>query len=400
MAMAKVCLHTMARVDRPALACLWPTLRGQSVVLDVGASLGANASHLVDLAIMGAAMARVMLGLERPTVGLLNVGAEEIKGIEEVKAASTMLRDLNLPGFDYRGFVEGDGIGKGVVDVVVTPDGFTGNIALKTAEGTAAQIAAYLKQAMGGTLLAKLGYVLALGAFRELRAKMDTRATNGGVFLGLEGIVIKSHGGADSVGFARAIEIGHEMAGGDLLNRIRDTVALAHRLRETRRRRSDQSAPGNRSVTTSMPQLRSVVLGVGAYLPEKTLTNDELAKLVDTSDEWIVQRTGIKERHIAAEGETTSMLGEKAARAALADAGLNADDIDLIIVGTSTPDWTFPSTATQIQAALGITHGVAFDLQAVCSGIRLRPRDGGEIPAFGLAQARARDRGRNLLPHH
>jgi glycerol-3-phosphate acyltransferase PlsX len=231
MAMAKICLHTMARVDRPALACLWPTLRGQSVVLDVGASMGANASHLVDLAIMGAAMARVILGLERPTVGLLNVGTEEIKGIEEVKAASTKLRDLALPGFDYRGFVEGDGIGKGVVDVVVT-EGFTGNIALKTAEGTAAQIAAYLKEAMGGTLLAKLGYLLALGAFRELRAKMDTRATNGGVFLGLEGIVIKSHGGADSVGFARAVEIGHEMAGSDLLNRIRDTVALAHRLGE------------------------------------------------------------------------------------------------------------------------------------------------------------------------
>ncbi|MBI5313769.1 MAG: phosphate acyltransferase PlsX [Methylocystis sp.] len=231
MAMAKICLHTMARVDRPALACLWPTLRGQSVVLDVGASMGANASHLVDLAIMGAAMARVILGLERPTVGLLNVGTEEIKGIEEVKAASTLLRDLNLPGFDYRGFMEGDGIGKGVVDVVVT-EGFTGNIALKTAEGTAAQVGVYLKQAMSGTLLAKLGYLLARGAFRDLRAKVDTRATNGGVFLGLEGIVIKSHGGADSVGFARAVEIGHEMAGSDLLNRIRDTVALAHRLED------------------------------------------------------------------------------------------------------------------------------------------------------------------------
>ncbi len=229
MAMAKICLHTMARVDRPALACLWPTLRGQSVVLDVGASMGANASHLVDLAIMGAAMALVILGLERPTVGLLNVGTEEIKGIEEVKAASTLLRDLNLPGFDYRGFMEGDGIGKGVVDVVVT-EGFTGNIALKTAEGTAAQVSAYLKEAMSGSLLARIGYLLARGAFRDLRAKVDTRATNGGVFLGLEGIVIKSHGSADLVGFARAVEIGHEMAGSDLLNRIRDTVALAHRL--------------------------------------------------------------------------------------------------------------------------------------------------------------------------
>ena len=119
---------------------------------------------------------------------------------------------------------------------------------------------------------------------------------------------------------------------------------------------------------TSHPLLRSVVLGVGSYLPAKTLTNDDLAKIVDTSDEWIFQRTGIKERHIAAEGETTSMLGEKAARAALANARLTPDDIDLIIVGTSTPAWTLPSTATQIQAALGIAHGVAFDLQAVCSG--------------------------------
>ncbi|MCX7899961.1 MAG: phosphate acyltransferase, partial [Methylocystis sp.] len=132
MAMSKICLRTMAKVDRPALACLWPTLRGQSVVLDVGASMGANAVHLVDLAIMGSAMARILLGMERPTVGLLNVGTEEIKGVEEVKAASTILRDANLPGLDYRGFVEGDGIGQGAVDVVVS-EGFAGNIALKTA---------------------------------------------------------------------------------------------------------------------------------------------------------------------------------------------------------------------------------------------------------------------------
>jgi len=118
----------------------------------------------------------------------------------------------------------------------------------------------------------------------------------------------------------------------------------------------------------SFSQLRSVVRGVGSYLPEKILTNAELAERVETSDDWIVQRTGIQERHIAAPGETTSMLGEKAARAALQDAKLTPNDIDLIIVATSTPDWTFPSTATQIQAALGINHGVAFDLQAVCSG--------------------------------
>lgn len=227
MAMSKICLRTMARVDRPALACLWPTLRGQSIVLDVGASIGANASHLVDLAIMGSAMARIILGLERPTVGLLNVGTEEIKGVEEVKAAAAILRESDLPGLEYAGFVEGDGIGMGAVDVVVT-EGFTGNITLKTAEGTAKQIAAYLKAAMSGSIFAKIGYLFARGAFAELKSKMDTRAVNGGVFLGLEGIVIKSHGGTDSVGFARAVEIGYEMAKNDLMNRIRDTVGLAH----------------------------------------------------------------------------------------------------------------------------------------------------------------------------
>jgi phosphate acyltransferase len=227
MAMSKICLRTMARIDRPALACLWPTLRGQSIVLDVGASIGANASHLVDLAIMGSAMARIILGLERPTVGLLNVGTEEIKGVEEVKAAAAILRESDLPGLEYAGFVEGDGIGMGAVDVVVT-EGFTGNITLKTAEGTAKQIAAYLKAAMSGSIFAKIGYLFARGAFAELKGKMDTRAVNGGVFLGLEGIVIKSHGGTDSVGFARAVEIGYEMAKNDLMNRIRDTVALAH----------------------------------------------------------------------------------------------------------------------------------------------------------------------------
>jgi 3-oxoacyl-[acyl-carrier-protein] synthase III len=111
-----------------------------------------------------------------------------------------------------------------------------------------------------------------------------------------------------------------------------------------------------------------VVRGCGSFLPERVLTNQELARMVDTSDEWIVQRTGIRERHIAAEGETTSMLGIKAAEAALADAGLNAGDIDLIVCGTSTPDYTFPSTATQIQTGLGITRGAAFDVQAVCTG--------------------------------
>ncbi len=231
MAMATVCLRTMAQIERPALACRWPTLRGQSVVLDVGAAMGANAAHLVNLAIMGAAMARIVLHVERPSVGLLNIGVEEIKGVEEVKAASKLLKETPLPGLDYRGFVEGDSIGKGVVDVVVT-EGFSGNIAIKTAEGTASQLSAYIRQALGGSRLAKIGVALAYpflrGALKELRQRLDPRGFNGAVFLGLEGVVIKSHGGTDAVGFARAVETGYEMVSNGLLNKIREDAALAH----------------------------------------------------------------------------------------------------------------------------------------------------------------------------
>jgi glycerol-3-phosphate acyltransferase PlsX len=223
MAMSKFCLKSMARIERPAIAAIWPTVRGESIVLDVGATIGADAPHLVDLAVMGAAMARIVFDIDRPTVGLLNVGVEEIKGVEAVKEAGRILRDANLPNLDYRGFVEGDDLGKGTVDVVVT-EGFTGNIALKTAEGTAKQIAQYLRDAMGRSLLSKIGYLLARGAFAALKEKMDPRKVNGGVFLGLDGVVIKSHGGTDAVGFASAIELGYEMARYELLAKVREMI--------------------------------------------------------------------------------------------------------------------------------------------------------------------------------
>jgi phosphate acyltransferase len=227
MAMAKIGLKTMAGVERPAIACLWPTLRGESVVLDVGASIGADARHLVAMAVMGGGMARALFNLERAKVGLLNIGVEEVKGLDAVREAGQILRDADLPDIEYAGFVEGDDIGKGTVDVVVT-EGFAGNIALKTAEGTARQIGQYLKTAMSRTLLSKLGYVLARDAFRTLSAKMDPRKSNGGVFLGLNGIVVKSHGGTDAEGFAYAVDIGHDMVRYDLLAKISQTLNSAH----------------------------------------------------------------------------------------------------------------------------------------------------------------------------
>ena len=225
MAMSKICLRTMANIDRPALAAIWPTLRGRSVVLDVGATIGADAQHYVDLAIMGAAMARALFGVDRPTVGLLNVGVEEVKGIEEVKAASRLLQAIDSPLLSYHGFVEGDDIGRGTVDVVVT-EGFTGNIALKTAEGTAKQITAYLRQALSKNSMTKLGALIARSAFQDLKAKLQPREINGAVLLGLDGVVIKGHGGVDADGFSGAIEIGHGMARHGLLDKIRDMMSL------------------------------------------------------------------------------------------------------------------------------------------------------------------------------
>ncbi len=227
MAMAKTCLHTMPNVERPAIAAIWPTTRGRTIVLDVGASIGADAQHLVNLAIMGSAMARIVLAVERPTVGLLNIGSEEMKGIDEVKAASRLLRETALPNLEYVGFVEGSDIGKGTVDVVVI-EGFAGNIALKTAEGTAHQMAQYFREAVSHDIMSRIGYLFARKAFAALKTKMDPRNVNGGVFLGLDGVVIKSHGGSDILGTAVAIEIAYAIARHELLGQIRQALAASH----------------------------------------------------------------------------------------------------------------------------------------------------------------------------
>ena len=218
-AMARFCLRMLNGIDRPALAAVWPTIKGYSVVLDLGATIGGDARHLVALAVMGSAMASARFGLERPTVGLLNIGVEEMKGHEEIREAAELLRAMNLPQLHYTGFVEGDGIGRGAADVIVT-EGFSGNIALKAAEGTSRQLLQLLRGAMASTLSSRLGYLLARNAFKVIRDKMDPGKSNGSVLLGLNGIVVKSHGGTDAEGFAYAVDVGYEMVHYDLLNKI------------------------------------------------------------------------------------------------------------------------------------------------------------------------------------
>ncbi len=236
MAMARLVLTTMPGIERPAIAGQWPTLSGSCIVLDLGANVGATARQLADFALMGAAMARAVLQIERPRVGLLNIGVEEIKGVEEVRQAHAWLKENDLP-IDYRGFIEGDQIGQGVVDVVVV-EGFAGNIALKTAEGTAKQMAAWVREALSSSVAAKLGALLAESGLRALKDRMDPRRFNGGPFLGLNGIAIKSHGGIDAFGFAQAIEVGYDMAKSNVLERLAaDLEALHGKLGEPERAR-------------------------------------------------------------------------------------------------------------------------------------------------------------------
>jgi glycerol-3-phosphate acyltransferase PlsX len=227
MAMAKAVLKPIADIERPAIAALWPTVSSECIVLDVGANIGASARQLCEYALMGAAMSRALYHIEKPTVGLLNVGVEEIKGADEVRQAHAWLKEIQGLPIEYRGFVEGDQIGQGVVDVVVV-EGFAGNIALKTAEGTARQIAQYIKAAMSRSLMSRIGAFLARGGFATLKEKMDPRRANGGTFLGLNGIAIKSHGGADAVGFASAIDLGYDMAESGLLPRLTADLISFH----------------------------------------------------------------------------------------------------------------------------------------------------------------------------
>lgn len=230
MAMAKVILRPIEGIERPALAALWPTVKSECIVLDVGANIGATARKLSEFALMGAAMARAIFHVERPTVGLLNVGVEDIKGVEEVREAHAWLRSTGDLPLIYKGFVEGDQIGQGAVDVVVV-EGFAGNIALKTAEGTARQIGSYLRGAMTSSLVTKAGAFLARGGFRVLKEKMDPRRVNGGTFLGLKGIAVKSHGGTDAYGFASAVDLAFEMAQSGLIQRLStDLDTFHHRL--------------------------------------------------------------------------------------------------------------------------------------------------------------------------
>ena len=225
MAVAKLQLRTLGQIDRPAIVASWPTLRGVTAVLDVGANIDCDAPMLVQFAILGEAFHCAVHGRRdaggapcRSSIGILNVGSEDAKGHAEVREAHRLLRASRLE-LDYRGFVEGNDISKGSVDVVVT-DGFTGNVALKTAEGMARFFATTLKETLTSSPLATAGALVASGALGRMRARLDPSSVNGGPLLGLRGTVVKSHGGADAAGVANALVVAADLAGSDYLQQI------------------------------------------------------------------------------------------------------------------------------------------------------------------------------------
>jgi glycerol-3-phosphate acyltransferase PlsX len=224
MAMSKLALRTMPGIDRPALAALLPTLGETDVImLDLGANTECDAQNLVQFAVMGSAYARCVLGIAKPRVKLLNIGTEELKGTDELKEAAALLREADYLAFRFDGFTEGDQLSRGLVDVVVT-DGFSGNIALKTAEGTARFVTDLLRRAFKSSLRSKAGFALSRPALNLLKVHLDPNNHNGAVFLGLNGLVVKSHGAATPKGIANAIGVAARMVRNDITRKIGDDL--------------------------------------------------------------------------------------------------------------------------------------------------------------------------------
>jgi hypothetical protein len=305
MAVSRFVLKTLPGIDRPAICSVLPSERGSTYVLDLGANVDCSPEHLLQFGIMGSLLVSALEHKERPTVGLLNIGEEAIKGNEAVKRAAELLRATDL---NFVGNVEGNDIFKGTADVVVC-DGFVGNVTLKAAEGLAHMIGGALKEEFSRNLLTKLAALVAMPVLKSFRQRFDPRRYNGASLLGLKGIVVKSHGSADQMAFRTPWK------------RPRRRPAAPARGHRRAHGRRDAGADSLRLTETAMIHTR--ISGTGSYLPGEPVSNAALiaAHGLDSSDEWIVERTGIRNRHLAAPGVTSSDLALEASRRALQAAG-------------------------------------------------------------------------------
>ena len=223
MAMAKLFLRPIDGINRPAIAAYFPTITGESCMLDLGANIDCDAKNLVQFAFMGQAFANIVMGVDNPSISLLNIGEEEQKGLDYIKEASQILSDLKSQ-INYAGFIEGDKIAQGISDVIIA-DGFSGNVSLKTAEGTALLVTSYLKKALSSSLSSKIGYLFAKKAINDFKLQMDPRKYNGAVFLGLNAVAVKSHGGTDAFGFANAICVAVDMVKYNFIHDLKNKIS-------------------------------------------------------------------------------------------------------------------------------------------------------------------------------
>ena len=220
---AKLNLKMIENIDKPALSGLWPSKKGMSVVLDLGANIECNDKNLIDFSIMGSSLFKSLFPEEKAKVALLNIGSEEVKGNEVIKETYQKLNQIVNEDFEFKGFIEGSHIMDGNVNVVVA-DGFTGNIALKTAEGTANFITSELKDAMKSSILGKIGSLISINSLKKFKKKLDPRAYNGAILLGLNSPVIKSHGGTDYIGFANSLSVCEKIVKNNLIDKIKKSI--------------------------------------------------------------------------------------------------------------------------------------------------------------------------------
>tara|TARA_B100001063_G_scaffold159553_1_gene148970 strand:- start:3203 stop:4210 length:1008 start_codon:yes stop_codon:yes gene_type:complete len=220
---SKLNLKMIQNIDKPALSALWPNKKGMSVVLDLGANIECSSKNLVDFSIMGASLYKSLYPNENPNVALLNIGSEELKGNEIIKETFQQLNEKKIKNFNFAGYIEGNQLMNGDVNVIVS-DGFTGNVALKTAEGTANFIIDELKKALGGSLLGKFSSLLNISNLKKFKKRLDPRLYNGAIFIGLDAPVVKSHGGTDYIGFSNSLDVCNRIIKGNLIDKINDNI--------------------------------------------------------------------------------------------------------------------------------------------------------------------------------
>jgi glycerol-3-phosphate acyltransferase PlsX len=220
---SKLNLKMIENIDKPALSALWPNKKGMSVVLDLGANIECSSKNLLDFSIMGASLYTSLYPNEKPNVGLLNIGSEELKGNETIKETYQTLNDKKSKNYNFSGYIEGNHLMDGDINVIVS-DGFTGNVALKTAEGTANFITGELKKVMTGSLIGKISSLLNISNLNKFKKRLDPRLYNGAIFIGLDSPVVKSHGGTDYIGFSNSLDVCHRIVKGNLIEKIKQNI--------------------------------------------------------------------------------------------------------------------------------------------------------------------------------